>query len=54
MDMQGKSDSGLNIPDPQSVNESPPSLLKAPLNSETIKRFFQVTGGSSLYCLRDC
>lgn len=52
MDIQDKPNNGTNVPDLQSKQiTSPPPFLKSPLNGDTIKRFFQVTGGSSLYCV---
>ena len=56
MDIQDKPNNGNNVPDLQSEQITsppppPPPLLKSPLTGDTIKRFFQVTGGSSLYCL---
>ena len=54
MDIQDKPNNDTNVPDLQSEQITPPPsppLLKSPLNGDTIKRFFQATGGSSLYCL---
>ncbi|MEN8127838.1 MAG: hypothetical protein ABFR90_08550 [Planctomycetota bacterium] len=56
MDMQDKPNNVTNVPDFQPTQMTPPPpppppLLKAPLNIDTIRRFFQVTGGSTLYCI---
>jgi hypothetical protein len=55
MENQDKPNNATNVPDLETVPIPPlpksPSVINSPLNIETIKRFFQVTGGSSLYCL---
>lgn len=57
MDMQDKSKNVINVPDldptqiPLPPSRPQPSLLKSPVNSDSLKQFFQVTGGSTLYCI---
>lgn len=55
--MQDKPNNGSNVPEIDPLQTTTPlyrqqqSLMKSPLNSDSLKQLFQVTGGSTLYCI---